>query len=79
MLLIYINLNKKSFKIPKGVNQNPHIQEQRTQWPQEKRTKGQTTLYKTYIYKTKDRVTRTHYLYNAIESVGMQVIVGVFH
>jgi hypothetical protein len=24
-----------------------------------KSTKGQTTIYKTYIYKTKDRVTRT--------------------
>ena len=31
-------------------NQNPHIEEGHiTQWPQEKRTKGQTTLYNTYI------------------------------
>jgi hypothetical protein len=42
-------------------SQNPYIEEQRTQWPKEKSTKGQTTIYKTYIYiyKTKDRVTRT--------------------
>jgi hypothetical protein len=36
-------MNKKSLKIPKS-NQNPHIaEEQTTQWPNEKRTKGQTT------------------------------------
>jgi len=30
-------------------NQNPYIEEeQTTQWPKEKRTKGQTTIYKTY-------------------------------
>jgi hypothetical protein len=29
-------------------NQNPYIEEeQTTQWPNEKRTKGQTTIYKT--------------------------------
>jgi hypothetical protein len=30
-------------------NQNPYIEEQTTQWPKEKSTKGQTTIYKTYI------------------------------
>jgi hypothetical protein len=46
-------------KIPKGGNQNPHIEEeQTTQWPKEKGQKGQTTIYK-YKHKTKDRVTRT--------------------
>ena len=30
-------------------NQNPYIEEeQTTQWPKEKSTKGQTTIYKTY-------------------------------
>jgi hypothetical protein len=41
---------KKSLKIPKGDNQNPYIEEeQTTQWLKEKRTKGQTAIYKTYI------------------------------
>jgi len=32
-------------------NQNPYIEEeQTTQLPKEKSTKGQTTIYKTYIY-----------------------------
>jgi hypothetical protein len=32
-------------------NQIPYIEEeQTTQWPKEKSTKGQTTIYKTYIY-----------------------------
>ena len=26
-------------------NQNPYIEEQTTQWPKEKRTIGQTTIY----------------------------------
>ena len=44
--LIYV---KKSLKIPKGGNQNPYIEEEHTtRWPTEKRTKGQTTIYKTY-------------------------------
>jgi len=39
----------KSLKIPKGDNQNPYIEEeQTTQWPKRKSTKGQTTIYKTY-------------------------------
>ena len=33
--------------------QNPYIKGQTTQWPQD--TKGQTTIYKTYIRKTKDQ------------------------
>jgi hypothetical protein len=42
--------SEKSLKIPKGGNQNPYIEkEQTTQWPKEKSTKGQTTIYKTYI------------------------------
>jgi len=36
-------------KIPKGGNQNLYIEEeQTTQWPKEKSTNGQTTIYKTY-------------------------------
>jgi hypothetical protein len=32
-------------------NHNPYIEEeQTTQWPKEKSTKGQTTIYKTYLY-----------------------------
>jgi len=35
----------KSLKIPKGGNQNLYIEEeQTTQWPKEKSTKGQTTI-----------------------------------
>jgi len=31
-------------------NQNSYIKEEQTkQWPKEKSTKGQTTIYKTYI------------------------------
>jgi hypothetical protein len=41
--------NNKSLKIPKGGNQNLLIEEeQTTQWPKEKKKKGQTTIYKTY-------------------------------
>jgi len=33
-------------KTPKGGNQNPYIEEeQTTQWPNWKSTKGQTTIY----------------------------------
>jgi hypothetical protein len=47
----------KDFSIMKQIfdryqkgNQNPYIEEeQTTQWPKEKSTKGQTTIYKTYI------------------------------
>jgi hypothetical protein len=42
-------MSKKSLKIPKGGNQIPYIEEeQTTQWPKMKCTKGQTTIYKTY-------------------------------
>ena len=39
-------------------NQNPHIEEQTTQWPKEKVQKGKQRSTK-LIYKTKDWVTRT--------------------
>ena len=53
-------LTKKRLKIPKGGNQNLYIEEeQTTQCPKKKSTKGQTTIYKIYAYETKDRVTRT--------------------
>jgi hypothetical protein len=51
----------KSLKIPKGGNQKPHIEEeQTTQWPKEKVQKDKQRSTK-HTYKTKDRVTRTHY------------------
>jgi hypothetical protein len=42
-------------------NQNPYIKKEQTINTMAKRkiTKGQTTIYKTYPYKTKDQVTRT--------------------
>jgi hypothetical protein len=46
-------------KIPKGGNQNPHIEEeQTTQWPKEKVQKDKQRSTK-HTYKSKDRVTRT--------------------
>jgi hypothetical protein len=45
-------------KIPKGGNQNPYIEEQTTQWPNEKVQKDKQRSTK-HTHKTKDRVTRT--------------------
>ena len=46
-------------KIPKGGNQNPHIEEeQTTQWPKEKVKKDKKRSTK-HTHKPKDRVTRT--------------------
>jgi hypothetical protein len=46
-------------KIPKGGNQNPHIEEEQAiQWPKEKVQKNKQRSTK-HTYKTKDRVTRT--------------------
>ena len=39
-------------------NQNPYIEEEDNTMAKRKSTKGQTTIYKTYIY-NKDRVTQT--------------------
>jgi hypothetical protein len=40
----------KSLKMPKGSNQNPYIEEEKkTPMAKRKCTKGQTTIYKTYI------------------------------
>ena len=50
--------NKKSMKIPKGGNQNPYIEEQTTQPPNEKGQKDKQRSTK-HTHKTKDRVTRT--------------------
>ena len=50
---------KKSWKIPKGGNQNPYIEEeQTTQWPKEKAQKDKQRSTK-HTYKTKERVTGT--------------------
>ena len=40
---------KKSLKIPKRQSDSYIEEEQTTQWPKEKSTKGQTPIYKTYI------------------------------
>jgi hypothetical protein len=46
----FLALCMKSLKIPKGCSRYSYIEEeQKTQWPKEKRTKGHTTIYKTYI------------------------------
>jgi hypothetical protein len=53
LVFSYVQYLMKSLNIPKG-NQNPYIEEgQTTQWPTEKRTKGQTTIYKTQHRKLK--------------------------
>jgi hypothetical protein len=54
--MVPVPWSKKSLKIPKGGNQNPYIEEQTTQWPQEK---GQKDKQRSTIqtHKTKDRVT----------------------
>jgi hypothetical protein len=52
-------LSKKSLKIPKGGNQNPYIEEEKTtQWPEENVQKDKQRSTK-HTHKTKDRVTRT--------------------
>jgi hypothetical protein len=44
-----IKYNQEELEDTKGGNQNPYIEEeQTTQWPKKKSTKGQTTIYKTY-------------------------------
>jgi len=45
-------------KIPKGGNQNPYIEEQKTQWQKEKVQKDKQRSTK-HTYKTRDRVTRS--------------------
>jgi hypothetical protein len=49
--------NKKSLKIPnfgqKGLSEAVNRTELTMQWPKEKRTKGQTTIYKTLHRKLK--------------------------
>ena len=51
--------SKKSLKIPKGGNQNTHIEEEQTiQWPKEKVQQDKQRFTK-HTHKTKDRVTRT--------------------
>ena len=43
-------LEQEEFEDKKRGNQNPYIEEeQTTQWSKEKSTKGQATIYKTYI------------------------------
>ena len=46
-------------KLPKGGNHNPYIEEQTTQWPNEKVQKDKQRSTK-HTHKDKDRVTRTH-------------------
>ena len=50
-------LPTKSVKIPKGDNQNPYIEEQKTQWPKEKVQKENNDLQNMH---TKDRVLNTN-------------------
>ena len=52
-ILLKMALNIINQTKPKGGNQNPLIEGQTTQWPNEKRTKGQTTIYKTSYKKLK--------------------------
>ena len=40
----------QEFANPKGQSETYIKEEQTTQWPKRKRTKGQTTIDKTYIY-----------------------------
>ena len=50
---------QKSLKIPKGGNQNLHIEEEQiTQWPKEKMQKDKQRSTK-HTHQAKDRVTRT--------------------
>ena len=59
MLPHYYIYIKTSLKIPKGGNQNPHIEdEQTTQRPKEKVQKDKQRSTK-HTHKTKDRVVRT--------------------
>jgi hypothetical protein len=50
---------KEGFEDIKGGNQNPYIEEQTTQWPNEKVQKDKQRSTK-HTHKDKDRVTRTH-------------------
>jgi hypothetical protein len=50
--------SKKTLKISKGGNHNPHIEEKQTKCPKEKVQKNKQRSTE-HTYKTKDRVTRT--------------------
>jgi len=50
---------EEEFENTKRGNQNPYIEEQTTQWPQEKIQRDKQRCIK-HMHKTKDRVTRTH-------------------
>ena len=54
----YTNL-KRSLKIPQAQSEFVYRRRTDNTMVKRKRKKGQPTIYKTYIYKTKDRVTRT--------------------
>jgi len=41
-------VQRRAWRYQRG-NQNLHIEKQTSQWPKEKNTKGQTTIYKTNI------------------------------
>ena len=57
--VLSIIICKKSLKLPKGGNQNPHIEEEQTkQWPKEKGQQDKQRSTK-HTLKAKDRVTRT--------------------
>jgi hypothetical protein len=51
--------NKKSLKIPKEQSETVYRRRTDNTMAKRKSTKGQTTIDKTYVYKAKDRVTRT--------------------
>jgi hypothetical protein len=58
---------EKSWKIPKGGNQNPLIEEeQTTQWPKEK---GQTTIYKTYCHDITESLLNVWFLKSCCDNV----------
>ena len=54
----YTNL-KRSLKIPQAQSEFVYRRRTDNTMVKRKRKKGQPTIYKTYIYKTKDRITRT--------------------
>ena len=58
---ILLHIKGQSLRIPKGGNQNPYIEGQDNTMGKRKRTKGQTTIYKT----TKDRLTQA-----SLETIG---------
>jgi hypothetical protein len=57
VLIVKTTVERRVWRYQRG-NQNPYIEEQTTQWPNEKVQKDKQR-YTKHTYKTKDRVTRT--------------------